>query len=146
MNKLDLSGKTFDFAYSSLAFHYVKNLEKLINTLSKALVPKSHLVFSMEHPIYTAPSNPKWTKVNDNTIWPLNHYQIEGGRTTNWLDGEIHKQHRTLGTIINTLVESGFIIKHVEDWKPSIKQLEEHPEWSGELDRPWFLIVSAQRD
>ncbi|MGH6880247.1 MAG: class I SAM-dependent methyltransferase, partial [Hypericibacter sp.] len=51
----------FDLAYSSLAFHYIENLERLLTPIHEALVPGGRLVFSVEHPIYTAPRAPGWS-------------------------------------------------------------------------------------
>ncbi|HYZ21407.1 MAG TPA: class I SAM-dependent methyltransferase, partial [Rhodopila sp.] len=51
---------TFDLIYSSLAFHYVADLEGLMGRIHRALVAGGWLVFSAEHPVYTAPSRPGW--------------------------------------------------------------------------------------
>ena len=51
---LTLPEAAFDLAYSSLALHYIADLAPLLETLHRALVPGGRLVFSMEHPIYTA--------------------------------------------------------------------------------------------
>ena len=49
---------SFDLAYSSLALHYIENLDGLLAQVHRALVPGGSLVFSVEHPIYTAPADP----------------------------------------------------------------------------------------
>ncbi len=147
LEKLDLPKEAFDFAYSSLTLHYIKNFRQLITTIHNGLTSKSRFVFTMEHPIYTAPSSQKFTKdEEENRIYPLNNYQIEGERTSNWLVNGIVKQHRKMDTIINTLIDAGFKILHIEEWKPSGEQLNKNPEWSEELDRPLFLLVSAQME
>jgi hypothetical protein len=55
------------------------------------------------------------------------------------------KQHRTIGTTLNLLIELGFTICHVEEWAPTAHQIETRPELAEELERPMFLLVSAQR-
>ena len=55
------------------------------------------------------------------------------------------KHHRTLGTTLNALVAAGFVIRHVEEWRPSEAQLAEHPEWQIELNRPMFLLIACER-
>ena len=52
--------RRFDLAYSSLALHYVENLDGL---LARVRAPGAgwRLVFSVEHPIYTAPADPGWS-------------------------------------------------------------------------------------
>ena len=51
----------FDLVYSSLAFHYVAGLPRLLGLVHDALAAGGALVFSVEHPLYTAPSRPEWT-------------------------------------------------------------------------------------
>jgi len=48
-------GSTFDLAYSSLAFHYVADLDKLMVDIYRSLNDGGHLLFSQEHPLTTAP-------------------------------------------------------------------------------------------
>ncbi|EJZ19613.1 class I SAM-dependent methyltransferase [Rhizobium sp. Pop5] len=146
LEELELPEASFDFAHSSLAFHYVKNFERLVATVYRALVPGSHFVFTIEHPIFMAPRHAGWgTDVDGQRIWPLDSYAIEGSRTTDWLAKGVVKYHRRLGTTINTLVSAGFAIRHVEEWAPSEQDLIGHPEWAEELDRPTFLLVSVER-
>ncbi|OGK26861.1 SAM-dependent methyltransferase [Candidatus Roizmanbacteria bacterium RIFCSPHIGHO2_02_FULL_39_9] len=147
LEKLQLSKGSFDFAYSSLTFHYIKNFKKLIHTIYQGLTSRSMLVFTMEHPIYTAPSIQKFTTNKDGKrIYPLNNYQIEGERISNWLVSGVIKQHKKMDTILNTLIDTGFRILHIEEWKPSNEQLKQNPEWSEEMDRPLFLIISVQKE
>jgi SAM-dependent methyltransferase len=57
MERLDLTAGSFDLAYSSLALHYIENLAGLMATVRAAIVPGGKLIFSVEHPIVTAPPN-----------------------------------------------------------------------------------------
>lgn len=146
LEELNLPEASFDLAYSSLTFHYIKNFGPLISAVYRSLTPGSRLVFTMEHPIYTATGGHKFVKNEEGKmIYPLSGYQGEGKRLSNWLVDGIEKQHRKMDTIINTLINTGFRILHVEEWKPTPEQLKAHPDWSEELDRPLFLIISAQK-
>jgi SAM-dependent methyltransferase len=146
LETLALPEAAFDLAYSSLALHYVENLERLLITVHRALVPGGRFVFSIEHPIYMAPRHPGWqTDDRGRKIWPLDAYLIEGPRTTDWLAPGVIKQHRLMGTTLNLLIRSGFILTHVEEWRPSDQQIAERPEFAEELERPMFLLVSAAR-
>ena len=58
LEHLDLLAGSFDVVYSSLAMHYVENLSGLMSQACGSLVPGGVLVFSVEHPIFTAPSEP----------------------------------------------------------------------------------------
>ena len=68
------------------ALHYIQNLEGLLTGVHRTLVPGGGLVFSVEHPIYTAPAEPGWsiTKAGRKT-WPVDSYLEEGPRSTDWL-------------------------------------------------------------
>jgi len=146
MESLALPGETFDLAYSSLALHYVENLNRLMSQVYGALVPGGSLVFSAEHPIYTAPAEPKWSlDAAGRKIWPVDHYLDEGPRSTDWLAPGVIKQHRTIATTINILLRVGFAISHLEEWGPSEEQISAQPSLTDECHRPPFLIVAAKK-
>ena len=109
-----------DLVYSSLAFHYIERLDALLAEVHRALVVGGRLVFSVEHPIYTAPSNPGWSvDPTGRKTWPVDGYLNEGARSTDWLTKGVIKQHRTIGTYLGLLLRGGFTISHVEEWGPS---------------------------
>lgn len=147
LERLDLPGAAFDLAYSSLALHYVEDLAGLLATVHRALVPGARLVFSVEHPIFTAPTRPGWVEAADGRrTWPVDGYLNEGPRTTDWLAEGVIKRHRTLGTYLNLLIGLGFSISHVEEWGPTPAQVAARPEWADERERPPFLLVAARRE
>jgi len=136
----------FDVAYSSLALHYVEGLNRLMSEVHGALVPGGTLVFSVEHPIYTAPTDPDSSvDAAGRKIWRLDGYLNEGPRSTDWLAKGVIKQHRTLATYLNMLVRLGFAISHVEEWGPTDQQIASRPQWADERQRPPFLLVEARR-
>jgi len=141
LETLDLPAGSFDLVYSSLTLHYLANLGALFGTVHRALVSGGRFVFSAEHPIYTAPGNPRWIDGS----WPLDGYLEEGPRTTDWLASGVVKQHRTVATYLNLLLETGFAIRRVEEWGPTDAQIAARPEWASERQRPPFLLVSADR-
>jgi SAM-dependent methyltransferase len=146
MERLALPPASFDLVYSSLALHYVQNLEELVWAVRQALVDNGHLVFSVEHPIFTAPTQPGWTlDAAGHKTWPIDGYLAEGPRSTDWLARGVIKQHRTIGTYLNMLVRSGFAIRRVEEWGPSEQQIAAQPSLADERHRPPFLLVAASR-
>ncbi|WP_437659895.1 class I SAM-dependent methyltransferase [Sorangium sp. So ce1182] len=146
LERLDLPEATFDFAYSSLALHYIENLGGLLASVHRALTPGARLVFSVEHPIYTAPSRPGWrVDADGRSTWPVDGYLVEGPRTTSWLAEGVVKQHRTLGATLNALIRAGFAVSHVEEWGPTDAQIAARPEIAEERERPMFLLVAARR-
>jgi ubiquinone/menaquinone biosynthesis C-methylase UbiE len=146
MEHLELPPASFDLVYSSLALHYVENLSGLLSQVYRSLFRGGRLVFSVEHPIFTAPSEPRWMPdAAGPKIWPVDGYLDEGPRSTNWLAKGVIKQHRTLATYINMLIRSGFVISHVEEWGPTEQQIAAQPNWADERQRPPFLLVAAAR-
>lgn len=146
MEHLELPAESFDLVYSSLALHYVKDLNGLMSEVHRSLLPGGHLVFSVEHPIFTAPTNPDWSLDSaGRKTWPIDRYLDEGPRSTDWLAKGVIKQHRTLATYINMLVRLGFTLSHIEEWGPSEQQIASRPDWADERYRPPFLLVAAQR-
>ena len=145
LEHLELAAGSFDLVYSSLAFHYVENLNVLMSQIHRALVSGGSLVFSVEHPIYTAPGDPKWSAdAAGHRTWPVDRYLDEGPRSTDWLAKGVIKQHRTIAAYINMLLAQGFSIAHLEEWGPSAEQIASHPEWADERQRPPFLLISAR--
>jgi SAM-dependent methyltransferase len=146
MEDLELPVGSFDLVYSSLAFHYVENLNRLIGEVHQSLVSGGSLVFSVEHPMFTAPAEPGWSGgANGRKSWPVDSYLDEGPRSTDWLTKGVIKQHRTVATYINMLIRLGFAICHVEEWGPTEAQIRAHPKLADERERPPFLLVAAER-
>jgi SAM-dependent methyltransferase len=144
LENLQLPAAAFDLVYSSLAFHYIRNFAGLLATIHQALKPGGRLIFSIEHPIYMAPRRPDWlVDAEGHKTWPLDSYQMEGPRVTNWLAEGVVKQHRTMGTTLNLLIGCGFRIMHVEEWTPTGEDLAMYPDRVIERERPMFLLIST---
>jgi SAM-dependent methyltransferase len=152
------SDARYGLVVSQLTLHYITTagVERLLSQVFKALLPGGKFVFSMEHPIFTAPTtvDPQWVDVpasseGDSTIkkkaWPLEGYGREGQRTRDWFSTNVVKQHRMLGTWVGLFVAAGFQIEVLEEWVPSKEQLEKDIGQSGGfgelLERPMFLLV-----
>lgn len=144
MEELELPADTFGLVYSSLVFHYIEALERLFVQVHRALTPDGDFVFSVEHPVFTAPRIPAWSvdSAGEKT-WPIDSYLNEGQRSRDWLARGVIKQHRTLATYINLLLGAGFTIRQVEEWGPSAEQIAARPALADERQRPPFLLISA---
>lgn len=146
LERLALPAASFGLAYSSLTLHYIEDLAGLLATVHGALAPGGTLVFSIEHPIYMASARPGWIiDAQGRKTWPVDNYNAEGPRTTDWLAKGVIKHHRTTGTLLNLLIQAGFAIAHVQDWGPSDEQITARPELAEERERPMFLLVAARR-
>ena len=146
MEELVLPQAAFDLAYSSLAFHYVRDAQRLLRFIHASLKPGGMLVCSVEHPIYTAPETPAW--VDDaagRKSWPVNGYQDQGRRVADWIVKGVVKYHRTLGAWLNMIMAAGFSLIRVEEWGPTDEQVDACPSLAEERERPMLLLVSALR-
>jgi SAM-dependent methyltransferase len=146
LDTAELAGASFDLIYSSLTFHYIADLERLLRQIHDALIPGGRFVFSAEHPIYTAPIEPGWSTTRiGGKCWPVDRYLVEGPRSRDWLAKGVVKYHRTLGTWVNTLLRVGFEIVALDEFRPSDAQIAALPSLAEELERPMFFLMSVRR-
>ncbi|KAL4787147.1 S-adenosyl-L-methionine-dependent methyltransferase [Aspergillus varians] len=148
LDTVQLEKQTYDVVYSSLTFHYLKDLGRLFHSIYAALKPNGIFVFSVEHPIYTAPKEEKWYRPEsgeDEEFWLLNEYGREGDRTRNWLGEDVRKHHRTTQTYLSLLLRSGLTLVDFVEWMPSDEDLKLHPEWAVERHRPAFLLIAVEK-
>lgn len=144
LDTLELPAQSFELVYSALTFHYVKDFDRLVAMMHRALVPGGVLVFTIEHPIFMATSQPQWIdNGSDRKIWPVSGYSIEGERRTNWFADGVLKYHRTLGTTLNALIGKGFQLDRVEEFVPTPTQIWDNPGLAEELERPMMLLIAA---
>lgn len=149
LDALKLSPASFDLVFSSLAFHYLTDLGRLWREASAALAPGGRFVFSVEHPMFTAPvalAGDGWLQLpGGRNAWPIDSYLLEGPRTRDWLAPGVIKQHRTMATYVSTLAGCGFEILELVEWGPTDEELAVRPELAEERDRPTFMLVSARK-
>ncbi len=145
---LDLGLHRFDLVLSSLAFHYIANFKELVERIYACIRPGGFLIFSQEHPVATA------KKVSDGWVkdehgmkihWRLDNYGEEGVREQTWFIDGVLKYHRTLATIINTLIDTGFHIEKLLEPSATAEAEEKNNLLREERRRPPFLIVRAQK-
>lgn len=102
----------FDIVISSLVFHYIKDCEKLIFNISKLLNKNGSLVFSVEHPVFTANISQDFIYKNneDTQYFPVKNYFYENKNKYNFLGEDVVKYHRTLTSYISPLLQNNFKI------------------------------------
>ncbi|MGI2258659.1 class I SAM-dependent methyltransferase [Shewanella sp. GXUN23E] len=146
LNSLTLPGECADLIYSSLALHYLPQLESVFQQAYQGLKPGGWLVFSTEHPVFTCSPHQGWL-VDDqgNRFWGVSDYQAEGERQSDWLAKGVIKYHRTLGTTINCLLNAGFMLRHLQEWGPTTRQIARLPSLAEEAQRPMLLLIAAQK-
>ena len=144
---IDFPEESFDVVISSLALHYIKSFEDVLDRVYKCLSRGGDFIFSVEHPIFTAQGPQDWYYDDKGNIlhWPVDHYFTEGIRNAKFLGEEVIKYHRTLTTYLNSLIKIGFEITGVVEPKPAENMLNTVPGMLDELRRPMMLLVSARK-
>ena len=74
----------------------------------------------------------------------LDRYFTEGRRTARFLGCDVVKYHHTLTTYVQTLLETGFVLKALVEPKPD-PRLMDVPGMADELRRPMMLLLSAHK-
>ena len=148
LNELD---RKFDVVISCLVIHYIENIDKLFNDINYVLNDNGLFVFSMEHPIFTASkdnTSRKWlyNRRGEVSGFILDNYSKEGIRKSNWLNKDLIKYHYKTSTIINKLIENGFIIDKIEEPSPTRKMVKALSKAEHEIHRPVFLIVKCHKN
>lgn len=146
MEDLDFLPGSFDVVISSLAFHYVQDFGPLVQRISHWLKPGGELVFSTEHPVFTAYGTQDWYYAPDGSIlhFPVDRYFEEGPREAVFWGETVTKYHRTLTTCLETLLQNGFVLQHVVEPQPP-ESLRDLPGMQEEWRRPMMLLVSARK-
>lgn len=150
LEDLSMLHQIFDVVTSSLVFDYVEDFDQLMNDIHQITHQNSELIFSMSHPMVTSydRSIPRWTrnasgeKVHAN----LYNYFIEGKKCFDWGGEEIVNYHRTLSTVINSIVKAGFVIVECQESLANEDLRREHPEvFAGTIHRPDFIFFKCRR-
>ena len=152
LETVELERQSVEVVTSSLTLHYLPNpaLARLFDQIHAALVDGGVFVFSVEHPILTAPIQPAqgWRseefieegkQEREVNYWPLNSYALEGQRTTDWLAKGVRKYHRKTETYVSMLIEKGFMIECFRESWDGMKADEK------EAGRPFFLMLRVKK-
>lgn len=145
---IDFNDQEFDLVVSSLAFHYVKDLKAVLKKIYCCLKPNGCLVFSQEHPVATAKKLSKgWLldQQGNKLHWILDNYGEEGIRKQSWFIDGVIKYHRTLSTMINDLIETGFKIEKVLEPTATLEAEERDSRLKDERRRPPFIIFKVSK-
>lgn len=147
--QLGCIGGKFDVVVSCLAIHYIENFEKLFADVYGLLNDGGELIFSMEHPMYTASKfSQQWISDPVSEVatgFVTDHYGEEGIRNITWLGKKITKYHHKIDTIFNALIGAGFVFEKVIEPSPSKELIKRVPKTAHELHRPAYLIVKCRK-
>ncbi len=148
VEKVEFPPARFDLVVSSLVLHYVDDYPGLVLRIAGWLAPGGVLVYSTEHPIFTARLPGDGWVLDDlgrRARWGLDRYADEGAREETWFVPGVRKVHRTLATLINGILDAGLVVERVVEPIPSEEWLNDHPLARDERRRPMFLLVRARK-
>ena len=148
MERVDVPAARFDLVVSSLALHYVEDYAGLVRRIAGWLATHGVLVFSTEHPIFTARRTADgWVldEAGQRVGWALDAYAEEGVRVHRWFVDGVRRYHRTMATLLNGLIDAGLTVERVVEPAPGEVWLRTHPDDVEERKRPVFLLVRARK-
>lgn len=139
----------FDFIYSSLAFHYIKDFTRFAKDVYDLLNEGGELLFSQEHPIATATMDGlghyNRDEAGEAVSYTMSDYSRGGKRSVHWFVDGVEKYHRTMGEIITELAGAGFHILELEEPVPSSEAIQMLPGLKKEFIKPSFMIIKARK-
>ncbi len=126
MEKLNFPDASFDFAYSSLALHYIKDWTAAFREIHRVLKPNSYFLFSCMHPV----------KCDiEKTYLTQNYFENALGRMT------VGAWRKPFGDIVKYAKEAGFRIDEIIEPQPLSKMREVKASTYEKLTRvPEFII------
>ena len=147
MEEISTIKDKFDLVFSSLAFHYIENFDKLTKDINNLLNKKGILLYSQEHPTVLAPildlEMKNRIEINNNMYYLLNNYNNNGQRIKLWNNCNVIKYHRNFECLINTLIENNFNILQIKESTASKEAIELIDKYKHQIDRPYFLFIKA---
>ncbi len=151
MNMAEISEirEKFDLVYSSLAFHYAEDFQKLIFDIYERLNLGGVLLYSQEHPFVTATQNEKLGYLRDENgeaiAYALTDYALSGKRSGEWFVEGVENYHRPMGEIVTTVCDAGFRLEKLVEPLPSDFAVKKRAGLKKEFIKPTFLIIRARK-
>lgn len=132
--------ESFDLVLSTLALHYIKDIDPVISNVYKTLKSGGEFVFSIEHPATRASKKVSWIHEDDKKYWPISDYFIRGKRVEKWIVENVVKYHRTISDYFYILKDNGFTVSDVLETEPLGEAKKIFP---NSIHRPAFIIFKA---
>lgn len=138
MGKLDYPNELFDFAYSSLAIHYLKSWQPVFKEVYRVLKNDSNFLFSFQHPVRPLAELSKQNHLVDTD----DYLKTRSFDNSLKLNAKVTTWYKPLGEIISEATQSGFMLTDFVEPKP-LKQMKEiSPEDYKQLMKvPDFAVI-----
>lgn len=150
MEDLDELDEKFDLVTSSLVFDYIEDFDDLLKKIYNLMDGSAKLVFSTSHPMATAYDGkyPRFTRAEsgERLYANINNYFVEGKREIKWVVDEYELYHRTISSMINSIVTAGFKIEEChESLAPEELRKKESSRFDGTIHRPDFIFFRCSK-
>jgi len=159
MEKLNFPADSFDFVYSSLTMHYVKDWTKTLRGIHKILKKDGTFVFSTHHPVKWG-ATVKRTKEKDLFLMGYEKYESSEENkvfgdylNTRKIDDiwfnefKVSYYHRPLSEIISDIIKSRFIISDFVEPKPLKAVVKEKRNFYDIHSKiPLFMIFELKKE
>ena len=165
MRKINFPKSSFDFIYSSLALHYLKDWTKVLEKIHKILKKDGTFLFSTHHPMIWGAEkersgieekrskDKRWTLMGYVKYGDGKKYKVYGDYfktrkiTDTWFDEfEISYYHKALSLIIKEILNSGFkIIDFIEPKPIDAAKKKDRRFWEIRRKIPLFMIFELKK-
>lgn len=147
IEEFDYEPDRYDVVISTLAFHYVKDLERAFHAISSSLRKGGVFLFNVEHPVLTATRNVGWedNEKGGYDHWRFDDYFDRGERSSKWYGMEVKKQHRTFQDYFDLLTAAGFVVERIVEPEPNNAARAASYEMDSHYRRPIFLMMKARK-
>ncbi len=154
MEKLEFNDDSFDFAYSSLAIHYLEDWTKALKEAFRILKPGSSFIFSCGHPVYSAAEH---TQDDDKVSeYQLTRRKDKTTETTTVIGDYVNRRsmnfndwicwHKSIGEICSEIAAAGFVIELIHEPKPLDKMKDIAPsDFAVLIKIPNFIIFKLKK-
>lgn len=154
MENLNFDDESFDFAYSSLAIHYLEDWTKALKEVHRVLKRGTSYLFSCGHPVYSAMSHSTDTDQFSESILSRRKDKVNGKievggdyvrrREMNYSNWYIW--HKSLDEISSEIANAGFVIELIHEPVPLLKMKEVSPaDYDLLLKIPNFIIFKLKK-
>lgn len=140
----------FDLITSSLVFDYIENFDEMMKRAYNLLNDEGQLIFSMSHPMVTAWDGkyPRYTssETGERIYANIRNYWVEGKRKIKWVVDDYELYHRTVSSLINSIIKAGFIITECQESRITDDMRKRYPNvFGGTIHLSDFIFFSCKK-